>query len=114
MAGSALALAVVVLGAASVTIRSTRDATYGFGASDFLVVALIAVPSLTLIPASLRWRTWPWFCLSAVGGWLPMVGKAGDLSCTDCAFALFIPMTAALFQVGLWLVVLGSKPRPSD
>jgi hypothetical protein len=67
---------------------------------------LLAAPSLTLIPLTRKWRIWGWICALATVGWLPLIGPGGDLSCTDCAFALLLPLNVALIQSTLLVVGL--------
>jgi hypothetical protein len=49
---------------------------------------------------------------AALLAWLPL-GVTGDLSCTDCGFALLVPIALVVPQVGLLgLVLLWTRLRP--
>jgi len=99
------ALVLVLFSVGNVLTRSgwLRDEA---GRLDWQQVAFglaVALPSLLNIAIGLSWNGWLWGVgvLLALVSWLPFLGDAGDLSCTDCAFALLLPIT-----IGLPLVLL--------
>ena len=98
-------LLVVVGGVVSVYLRTVNGAgdVTEMGLEEVAVLVGVAVPSLVLVPFR-RWRIWE--CLLAVFAWVIFLGPAGDLSCTDCAFALLIPIQVAGLQGMLFLVAL--------
>lgn len=101
-------LAVVLAGMVSLVVRTrggSGDASTIDG-SDIVVLSVVAAPSLLLVPLTWNWRIWWAESGLAALGWLPMVGPAGDTSCTDCAFVLLIPINLAVVQVGLFVVAL--------
>jgi len=99
----------VVVGAvASILLRTRSGAgtTTDFGVADGVILAGLAAVSLGLVGVCRHWRIWSWQCVLAVLGWLPFLGPAGDMSCTDCAFALLIPMNLLVGQFALLVVGL--------
>lgn len=111
VAGTIASLAVVLAAVISINMRSRQGMDWGL--DDAVLLLLVAAPSLTLIPISMRWRIWPWLCASALVGWGLFIGPRGDMSCTDCAFALFIPMQVAVLQLVLFLAELSVRRRRS-
>lgn len=105
--GTLVSIAVVLVAVISINVRSRQDMDWGL--DDAIVLLLIAAPSLALIPISIRWRIWPWLCASALVGWGLFIGPRGDMSCTDCAFALLIPMWVAIIQLVLFLAEWGIR-----
>ena len=101
-------LLIVVGGVVSAYLRPVNgsgDATE-MGLEELAVFIGVAIPSLVLVPLTRRWRIWIWECLLAVLAWAIFLGPAGDLSCTDCAFAVLIPIQVAALQGILFLVAL--------
>ena len=100
----AVALLAVVGGVASVIVRTstgTGPTTDVLDIGNLLVLALVAAPSLAVIPVTRRWRISLAECLLAIYAWAPLLGPAGDTSCVDCAFVLLWPMTVAAVQLPL-------------
>jgi hypothetical protein len=101
-------LAVVFAGVASVIVRtgSGDNESATLDIENILLLLLVATPSLVLVPLTRRWRVWSWVCGLAVVAWLPLIGPAGDMSCTDCAFVLLLPVNVGLIQLILLVVAL--------
>lgn len=99
-----LSLLVVVGGVASVIVRTTTGTgptTDVLDIGNLLVLALVAAPSLAVIPLTRRWRISLVESLLGILAWAPLLGPAGDTSCVDCAFVLLWPMTVAAVQLSL-------------
>lgn len=107
LAGIAVAVAAVTAGAASVYIRTQAGVGgAGIGSADLVVLLLLASASVVLVLASRNWRIWMWQSALAVLAWAPLIGPAGDTSCTDCAFILLVPLGLAAIQVLVFVLAL--------
>lgn len=72
------------------------------------------MPSVVAVYVTRRWRIWVAECLFAILAWIMFLGPAGDLSCTDCAFALQIPIYVAAPQTVLVVAGLLSARLRED
>jgi hypothetical protein len=66
-------------------------------------LVVLALPALVLVPLTTVQPIRHVACLLALVAWVP-VAVVGDLSCVDCSFALLIPVTLALPQIGVFLL----------
>lgn len=103
-----ITMGVIVGGVVSTYLRSASNPgdAIDVGLDDAAVLLLLASPSLLSVYLSRRWRIWLAECGLAVLAWVMFLGPAGDLSCTDCGFALLIPLYLAVPQAALFLAAL--------
>lgn len=95
-------LGVVVGAVVSISVRTSGSGDDGW--ESITVLVLLALPSIISVLVTIRWRVWTVQCALAVAAWGLFVGPTGDLSCTDCGFALLIPLNLAVPQ-GILLLV---------
>ena len=95
-----VALVLVVASVGNVLLSSgwLRDGNGEVGWGNLAVATVVVLPSLVNIAIGRSWNGWLWGTgvLLALVSWVPFLGDAGDLSCTDCAFALLWPISVAL------------------
>lgn len=97
-------LLVVTGGVISVIVRTRTGAgptTDVLDAGNLFAIALVAAPSLLIVPLTRRWRISLAECLLAILAWAPLLGSAGDTSSVDCAFVLLWPVTVGVVQLSL-------------
>lgn len=100
----------VVAALVSIYLRTTNGSgpASDFEPGDIALLAILAVPSLMTELIARNWRIWWAECVLAVLAWGFFLGPGGDLSCTDCGFAVFIPIYIAVPQlivlITAWLV----------
>jgi hypothetical protein len=96
--------ALVVAAVVSVMIRSHNgEHPSDWGPDSDILVSVLAVPAL-IGPALTRGRLFrSMACVVAALAWVGFL-FGGDMTCTDCGFAMGIPIALALPQLGLVVV----------
>lgn len=82
-----------------------------------IVVGALVAPSFLLVHLTVQWKLW-WGHVVTCLPWLPL-GWLADLNCTDCGFALLIPLymffvQAALVAAGFVIPALRNSAHRSD
>lgn len=98
---SGISAAVIVASVLSVAVRT--DSPSSSTLQNLALLLLFATPTLGIIALTSRWWIGPLECVLGVVGWAP---RFRDLDCTDCAFAVLLPLNLVLAEAFFVLLAL--------